>query len=603
MKRYGLYMPSVRHGSIKENLNKGVAGIIAGGVSLCFQSYGAEVRSSTNDLRPNILMIISDDQGYGDFSCFGNSVLKTPNLDRLYTQSVRLVNYCVSPLCAPTRAAVMTGRHEYFSGVSDTYGGRAMLREDAVTIPMLLKDAGYRTGFFNKWHLGNSYPSRPQDKGFEHTCEIDVLPGLRSCVTIDGQRREVDEFHDDVMTDDAIRFIKEKKQPFFAYVASKLPHDCPPPMAPDKYVKPYLDAGLTKGDASVYGMVANLDHNIGRILATLDEEDLAANTIVIFFSDNGPLRNCPELKTPYESSVVREYDYTDRYTMGLRGGKTLVYEGGIHVPCFVRWPGHFEAGRDVAALTAHVDWLPTLLEIAGAKRPSDLPLDGRSIVPLLTGTSDRWDDDRALMFQSDRVDVPHPWVNACVRTEHFKLVNRNELYDLTADPSEKYNVAEHYAAIVKKYQAVYDQWYAKVFHDTDGFEPSYTIAGSDKEMITSFTTAQLHSVTDQPHDNGWRIKVARSGRYKIEVSGIHSDWFGSEGALIFRFGKNACRLSVKPDEKSLEGSVWLDEGTGYFTVESCQLKGVHTQLRGIQVQPGFDAVSLQYSENTKQEAE
>jgi arylsulfatase B len=388
--------------------------------------------------------------------------------------------------------------------------------------------------------------------------------------------------------------MKESEKPFFAYVASKLPHDYPPPMVPEHYRKPYLEAGLSEGDASVYGMIANLDHNVGRMLAMLEEEGLAENTLVIFFPDNGALRPCPDLKTPYESEVVREYNYTERYNMGLRGGKTLAYEGGIHVPCFVRWLGHFTADREIDALTAHVDWLPTLLEIAGTKPPADISLDGRSLISLLTGASDHWNDDRTLVFQSDRVEVPRSWANACVRGERFKLVNRNELYDLSVDQAEAHNVAEQYAGIVKQYRAIYDRWYTEVVCETDGFEPSYAVIGSDEQWVTSFNTAELHSVKGQPADNGWRIRVARSGEYKINVSGVHPDWFGPEGALVFQFGDNSCRLPVKPGAESLEGSIQMDAETGYFTLMSYQLEGGHMQLRGIQVHPGFDKLSLQY---------
>ncbi|HEX72667.1 MAG TPA: arylsulfatase, partial [Candidatus Hydrogenedentes bacterium] len=365
-------------------------------------SFGARSMKATCEnsprRRPNVVLIITDDQGYGDLGCHGNPVLKTPHLDRLHRESVRFTQFNVSPVCSPTRACLMTGRYNYRTGVVDTYAGRSMMDPRERTLAEMLRAAGYRTGIFGKWHLGDNYPLRPMDRGFEEAL-VHYGGGIAQpsdpefyerentyfdpVIQHNGKALKGSGYCTDVFTDAALRFIAEEGgAPFFAYVSYNAPHT--PLQVPDDAAAPYRAAGLDEKTAQVYGMIANMDHNVGRILNALDEMDIARDTVVIFMTDNG----------------AQNLGGGGRFNAGLRGWKTTVYEGGIRVPFFVRWPERFAGGRDVDRIAAHIDIAPTLLELCGAM-PDDPPaFDGISLMPLLRDgdTTKQW-PDRTLFFQ------------------------------------------------------------------------------------------------------------------------------------------------------------------------------------------------------------
>ena len=324
--------------------------------------------------RPNVILIVTDDQGYGDFSCHGNPRLQTPELDRLYAESVRLTDYHVSPTCAPTRASLMTGRYANRTGVWHTINGRSILRQGETTLAEILRDAGWRTGIFGKWHLGDNYPSRPQDRGFE---EVFIHSGGGIGQTPDvwdngyfdgtylhnGTRTKTKGFCTDVLFNRAMDFAdKHKDEPFFIYLATNAAHA--PMHAPAEFSEPY--AGLGVRVANFYGMIANIDWNMGRLIRFLKRSGLDDNTVLIFSADNGSAAGWK------------------LYNSGMRAGKGSEYDGGHRVPCFVRWPnGRIEGGRDVDALSAHIDWLPTIAELCDVNVPNSLELDGISLETLL----------------------------------------------------------------------------------------------------------------------------------------------------------------------------------------------------------------------------
>ncbi|NOU36283.1 MAG: sulfatase-like hydrolase/transferase [Kiritimatiellaceae bacterium] len=435
------------------------------------------------DARPNILMIISDDQGYGDFSCFGNPILKTPNLDRLKEQSVYVKTLITTPLCSPTRACVMTGRFCYRTGVWDTYLGRQSMASDEITLAEMLKAAGYRTALFGKWHLGDAHPFRPENQGFQEVWfdNNQRFDGTFCYSGPDGRRDvPIKGFQDDAIFDRAIDYVtRTNNQPFFMYVASKLPHDIEGPMVPEENRLKYLEAVratpcLGDGDAEVYGMVDRLDSNIGRLLDALDRSGKKDQTLVVFFSDNGAMRNNPKLK------------YGDRYNCGLRGKKGTIYNGGIVSPMFVRYPRELKAGTVVEAPVCVMDLFPTLADYSGGSLPADRVLDGVNIRSLLQGQADSI-GERTICMQQDRRpavegDKPRRWNNGCIWQGNWKLVDGKELYRMDTDREEKNDLSAEFPERVAALRKAYSLWFDEVSSER-GFGPLPYEVSSEKLVL------------------------------------------------------------------------------------------------------------------------
>ncbi len=321
---------------------------------------------------PNVILCISDDQGYGDLSLHGNPHLQTPNLDRIGTEGVQFTQFQVCPVCSPTRSSLMTGRYNYRTGVVDTFLGRSMMYPDEVTLAEVLRTAGYRTGIFGKWHLGDCYPMRAMDQGFDESvvCTGGGLtqpsdpPGNRyhdPMLKVNGRWEKRQGYCTDIFFRETIQFIeKNQRQPFFAYLPTNAPHT--PLEIEDAFWKPFAQKGLDEVTAKVYGMCRNLDDNMAKLHESLERLGLVENTILIFMTDNGPQQ--------------------PRYVAGMRGRKGTVYQGGIRVPFFMRWPARLKPGR-IGRIAAHIDVMPTLAEACGAKAPADRKIDGRSLMPLL----------------------------------------------------------------------------------------------------------------------------------------------------------------------------------------------------------------------------
>jgi arylsulfatase A-like enzyme len=506
----------------------------AGAVALagCTTTTGGATAGPTR--RPNVLLVISDDQGYGDLGCHGNPHLRTPNIDRLHAESTRLTRFYVSPVCAPTRASLMTGRYTYRTGVVDTYQGRAMMHSDEVTLAECLRAAGYRTGIFGKWHLGDHYPLRAMDQGFEEALlhrgggisQPSSPPGdsyFDPFLEHNGQVGQVPGYCTDIFANAAIQFIEDHADaPFFTYLATNAPHL--PLQVEERYVAPYLAQGLAEPTAKVYGMIANLDENVGRVLDTLDRLQLAEHTVVIFMTDNG--------------SQTRD---ADRFMAGMRGHKGTVYEGGIHVPCFVRWPGHFMAGVDVPQLAAHIDVMPTLLSACGLPEP-DTDIDGTDLSSFLAPMS-CLPIHRSIFLQWHRGDRPEAFKNAAVVTQQYKLVDGKELYDLEADPGEAHDLAAQLPEVVVQLRAEYEAWFADVSATRD-FEPPAIHIGTPHENPTVLTAQDWRGSEKSKNSSKafWKLQ-AEPGVYDVRID-LSAPAPGPV-SLELRFGPNTPSAAVE----------------------------------------------------------
>lgn len=352
--------------------------------------------------KPNIIFILTDDQGYGDLQRHGHPYLQTPNINRLHDESVRMDNFYVSPSCSPTRAALLTGMHEFRNGVTHTLIPREHLNADAVTLPDLLKTAGYKTGFIGKWHLGGSHGYAPNFRGFDWCATNPMGPRKHFDPEIirNNVRTQRKGFREDIFFDEAMTFIEESgDQPFFCYLATYSPHT--PLAAPESFIAPFREQGLNETHSAYLAMIENLDYNVGRLMKFLDETGRDENTIVLFINDNGVTEGL------------------DVYNAGMRGCKATAWEGGTRAMSFWRWPNHWNP-KTVNNLSAHLDVLPTLCELAGVKMPETLQseLEGFSLVPVLEAKDEiSWHDDRMLFHHVGR------WPSGLAESHKYAMVS------------------------------------------------------------------------------------------------------------------------------------------------------------------------------------
>jgi arylsulfatase A-like enzyme len=498
--------------------------------------------------RPNVVLVMTDDQGFGDLGVHGNPVIRTPNLDRFAKESVWLKNFYVSPVCAPTRASLLTGRYHYRTGVTDTYQGRAMMFNDEVTLAESLHEAGYRTGIFGKWHLGDTYPLRPQEQGFE---EVLVHHGGGIAQQADppanhyqdpyllhnGTLQRFEGYCSDIYTTAAMEFIQaHRAEPFFVYLAFNCPHTpLEVPAGYDHYTADQVrDANYPREGAAfdaaanaqpaakIYAMVENIDHNLGRLFGKLNELGLAENTIVIFITDNGPQQA--------------------RFNAGLRGLKGTVYDGGIRVASYWRWPARWRP-RIVELPTAHLDVTPTLLAACGAKK-SERPIDGRNLRELLDDPTIAW-PDRTIVGQNHRGDLPERRRSCMVRGTRWKLVQPLgsyhtelppdapwELYDMPVDPYEQHNVAAQHPEIVQELAAVYDQWYDAMQAER-GFAKPRIVLGTEHENPILLTRQDWREAESHQGIGHWDVLVPDTATYDLSVRFAA---LPSDGQLRLRFG-------------------------------------------------------------------
>jgi len=395
--------------------------------------------------QPNVILIMTDDQGYGDIAAHGHPYLQTPNMDRLWDMSVRLENFHVDPTCSPTRSALMTGRYSGRVGVWHTVMGRNMLREDETTIAEIFSKAGYRTGIFGKWHLGDTYPYGAQFRGFDDAI-VHYAGGVGQTPDFwgndyfedhynhNGQWQRFQGYCTDVWFREALRFIRESRdQPFFLYLPTNAAHQTRPHV-PERYKALYEDVDVPDQLKIFWGMVTNIDDNLGVMMDRLEHWGLLENTILIFMGDNGTTMG------PDQWPDNRRAEWSGRFNAGMRGSKGSHYDGGHRVFGYVYYPpAGIEGGRDVNQLTAHIDIMPTLLELTGITPPESVEFDGKSLVPLLTGQDGEW-PERTLFLHNQRVLDPIKWRNTSVMTDRWRFVDNTELYDIKQDPGQQNNI-------------------------------------------------------------------------------------------------------------------------------------------------------------------
>jgi arylsulfatase A-like enzyme len=463
---------------------------------LTMTAFGVEATAELAGRRPNVVLIITDDQGYGDLGRHGNQVIKTPNLDRLYDESARFTDFTVSPTCSPTRAALMTGRHEFRSGVTHTIRERERLSLKATTIAQVLKGAGYSTGVFGKWHLGDEEAYRPDRRGFDEVF-IHGAGGIGqsypgSCgdapgnsyfdpvILHNGTFEKTSGYCTDVFFDRATQWIDvvAGKQPFFCYVAANAPHA--PLHCPEKYFAMYPDQ--PPDVAKFFGMITNIDDNVGRLLGRLKERGIENDTLVIFMNDNGG------------TVGVKVFN------AGMRAGKVTPYRGGTRGMAFFRWPGAIKPG-DVKATAAHIDLFPTLASLAGAKPPEGIRLDGRSLLPLLENPNAAW-PERWLFTHVGRWPFgkarDSKYAGCSIRHGDYHLVSPTpppngpprpgpkwELYDLKNDPGERTNLAAVKPEVLHAMTAAYERWWDETLPCLDN-EDAHQTAPAENPFKTLY---------------------------------------------------------------------------------------------------------------------
>ena len=523
--------------------------------------------------RPNVIVIMSDDQGGGDYGFMGNEVIRTPELDKVRAGGALLSRFYVSPVCAPTRACLMTGRYNYRTRCIDTYVGRAMMDPAEVTIAELLAGAGYKTGIYGKWHLGDSYPMRPMDQGFQDSLvhrgggigqPSDPIgaEGKYTNPTLlkNGVETPMQGYCTDIYFDAAMEFISEattKKENFFTYIATNAPHG-PFHDVPEELYQEYLKADFspilvnklnpkrlkseTDKLARIAAMNTNIDQNVGRLMKKLDSLGIADNTIVIYLNDNGP--------------------NTMRYVGNMRGMKSHVDDGGIRSPLVVHWPAKVEAGKSSNSLSAHIDLLPTILDACDVDLPKDRKIDGISVLPLLTEDKPEW-PSRQIVFQTHRGNEPQEFHHFALHEDNWKLVHPSgfgkerfqgdaklELYDLAKDPRQQDNLASKRPDVFNRLKKDYEDWFAEVSSERpDNYAPPRIVIGTEHEKRTVLTRQDWRHASGQPwgrDSNGfWLVEAPNPGSYTVELifKGDHP-----AGEATFIAGEARLQIDVAANE-------------------------------------------------------
>lgn len=443
---------------------------------------------------PNIVLVITDDQGYPAIGAHGHPWLATPNLDQLHEESTRFERFLVAPTCSPTRSAIMTGRHPEKNGITHTILERERMTLDATILPQVLKTAGYASGIFGKWHLGDEHEYQPDQRGFDevfihggggigqaYDCSCADAPDNSyhdPVIRHNGRFVRTEGFCTDVFFTAALGWIKERAdtgEPFFCYLSTNAPHG--PFIAPERNAQRFADLGFGEEQAGFYGMVENIDENMGRLLAKLSEWGLEENTVLIFMSDNGMTGGGSGRPG---QDVAPGYQF---YNAGMKGLKGSTDEGGARVPFFLRWKGQVEAGREIDRIAAHIDILPTFAAFAGAELPEG-QVEGRSLIPLLEHGNDAPDwADRHIFNHICRWPTgadPDDFkdVNFSVRNQRWRYVGPRgggpaakgkkgappqgpSLYDMEADPGQTVDVIESHPEVAAAMQAAYDRYWAE----------------------------------------------------------------------------------------------------------------------------------------------
>jgi len=495
---------------------------------------------AADGMPPNVIVIMSDDQGYGEFSCHGNPITKTPAIDRLARDSVRFSDFHVSPMCTPTRGQLMTGLDAFRNHAINVSSGRTLLKADLKTMADVFRDGGYRTGLFGKWHLGDNYPFRPEDRGFDEaiwfpSSHINSVPDywnndyFEDTYIHNTKREKRQGYCTDVFFSEAMAWMeqKEAKKPFFAYIALNAAHW--PWFVPDEYRQPIRDAMQEKPEVvkhlkpvkreslvSFLAMGANIDDNVGRLDQFLEKSGLKQNTIVVFLTDNG-------------STMGQDY-----YNAGMRGKKTTLWEGGHRVPCFIRWPQGIPEGRDVKQLCHVQDLMPTLADLSGIANQLPEDLDGISLKNVIQQQSAKI-DDRMLVINYSRMPgfrarytKDNPAIpkrdGACVMWKHWRLLENRMLFNVQEDLHQDHNIAADHPEIVNAMRTHLNAWWNEVKGDV--LTPQRVVIGSDAEnpmLLTAcewldvFVDQQIQIRRGVKKNGAWHLTVAEPGTYEMEL--------------------------------------------------------------------------------------
>ncbi|MDB9853219.1 arylsulfatase [Flavobacteriaceae bacterium] len=450
---------------------------------------------------PNVIIIMTDDQGFGDLGINQNPNIITPNIDKFANKSIQFNNFFVSPVCAPTRSSLMTGRYSLRTGVRDTYNGGAIMSNNETTIAEILKEANYATGIFGKWHLGDNYPFRPSEQGFDESL-IHLAGGIGQVGDFtnyfkgdtsyfdpilwkNNKQNQYEGYCSDIFAENAIEFIeKNKNNSFFCYLSFNAPHT--PLQVPEKYYNMYKDLNPELGfsddlsdfrmnekdkeDArKIYGMVTNIDDNVGKVINKLKELKIEEETIIIFMTDNGPQQI--------------------RYNSSMKGRKGTVYNGGIRVPFYIQYSEKFKESKVINKMSAHIDVLPTILELCNLNVPNDRKIDGQSLVPFINSKST---NDRFLFSYWTR-RFPEKYINMSIQNDNYKLVGNNdfdskieefELYDLVEDPNENNNIINQNIETARSFKKEMDNSIDDLLKSKNIKNPPRIIIGSEFENPT-----------------------------------------------------------------------------------------------------------------------
>ena len=535
--------------------------------------------------KPNIILIITDDQGYGDIGYNGNPLIKTPNLDLLASNSMRFNNFYVSPVCAPTRSSLLTGRYSLRTGVTDTYNGGAMMSNDETTLAEILKENNYQNGIFGKWHLGDNYPFRPTDQGF-HESLIHLSGGIGQVGDFtnyykgnrsyfdpilwhNNEQKKYEGYCSDIFTDEAIKFIEENKSnQFFCYLSFNAPHT--PLQVPDKYYDLYKNVdpsvisesekiSMTEKNVldakRIYGMVTNIDDNVGKLVSKLKELKIDQNTILIFMTDNGPQQF--------------------RYVSNLRGLKSSVYNGGIKVPFYLSYPKIHDAGLDLDNFSAHIDVLPSLLDLCGIETPKNIKIDGKNFL-------NKSREERSFFSYWTRKS-PELYQNMSLNKGNYKLVGntnydspieRFELFDIDNDPYEMENLIENKKELAIQMKLEMDNIYNELINSKNIKNKPRIIIGSEFENPTYLNrndASGQRGIWAQNEIFGfWRIK-ALSGKYNFRFKFNNLNL--TSGEMVIEVGSQVYSKKVEVDDNgyALMENIHLNEGefdlTPFFRYE------------------------------------
>lgn len=535
--------------------------------------------------KPNIILIITDDQGYGDIGYNGNPHIKTPNLDLLATNSMRFNNFYVSPVCAPTRSSLLTGRYSLRTGVTDTYNGGAMMSNDEITLAEILKENNYQTGIFGKWHLGDNYPFRPMDQGF-HESLIHLSGGIGQVGDFtnyykgnrsyfdpilwhNNEQKKYEGYCSDIFTDEAIKFIEDNKSnQFFCYLSFNAPHT--PLQVRDKYYDLYknVDPSVISENEKIsmteknildakriYGMVTNIDDNVGKVISKLKELNIDQNTILIFMTDNGPQQF--------------------RYVSNLRGLKSSVYNGGIKVPFYLSYPKIHDTGLDLDNFSAHIDVLPSLLDLCDIETPKNIKIDGKNFLNKST-------EERSFFSYWTRKS-PELYQNMSLNKGNYKLVgNTNydspiesfELFDIDRDPYEIENLIDNKKELAYEMKIEMDNIYNELINSNNIINKPRIIIGSEFEnpsFLNRNDASGQRGIWAQNEIFGfWRIK-ALSGKYNFRFKFNNLNL--TSGEMVIEVGSQVYSKKIEVDDNgyALMENIHLNEGefdlTPFFRYE------------------------------------